>query len=241
MTQTAPLTHWLCNHGIISPLSEDTCPNNDCTRIPGMFILVADPVKTKKCTKVKPTHWICEHELITPLTDVLCPYNLCVFTEDEHKTLCDTEITGGVCASLMPTREYDSYLYDNPLFESKVRNYQDGSCSINHSVVVSPDKKTQINGAMCGLIAIYDANPKFIHDTTGSSSPWALFEFLSELGWTFDNGAMLDRDSIGGICEILECRIEVEYEDLSQMCGSNGRLLKLHAVGAHFKNGDQLE
>lgn len=130
--------------------------------------------------------------------------------------------------------------HDSTLWEGlPVRTYQDGSASVGHSIVVSPDRKTQVNGAMCGLIALVDADSRWIHNVTGASSPWALFKFLTMLGWTFKAGSMLEATDFTNIGGLLECSVRVQYKNLNQVCGS-GHVLTIRARGAHFLNGDEL-
>jgi hypothetical protein len=131
--------------------------------------------------------------------------------------------------------------HDPEIWEgAPIRRYDDGSRSVGHSIVVDPKGTRQIDGAMCGLIAIFDADPRWIHNTTGARSPWGLFEYLTDLGWTFKTGGMLDKTCISDICEILECSILVRYRTLDQKCGKVGHQLTVRVHESHFLNGDEL-
>lgn len=135
-------------------------------------------------------------------------------------------------------KEYDKDLWEQ--CNAKIRKYSDNSSSVNNSIVVSPDNLFQVNGAMCGLIAIYDANPQYL-SRYGIVSPWSLFKWLVELGWTFTAGDMLDNVNFQSISELLDCQIKVLYNNISETLGNKTQpILTIHAKGAHFLNGDEL-
>jgi hypothetical protein len=104
--------------------------------------------------------------------------------------------------------------------------------------VVDPTGSIQVNGPMCGLIAIAETE---LFRNQGYVSPWHLFDNLQRMGWRpLHVGDMLQKEDLESIADIYGCHFEVKYVNVSDRAGTGGPVVHLFAKGAHFLNGDQI-
>lgn len=136
----------------------------------------------------------------------------------------------------------DLSLYAGFGSDIKIQRYSDKSFTIGSSIIGCGDKN--INGAMCLLMAIFDALPKkYLQNSFGIYSPWGLYNYLSMLDCPFHYGKMQDIDQITVIAELLCVTINIH---ISNKLGreitnttkptTSDETIDLFLVNSHFLN-----